>query len=62
MEEPPLKTKLAYLWVLFVSLKNASDGAISYNQIKSYIDIYGELTAYEVDVIRELDQLSLQEA
>ena len=62
MEEPPLKTKLAYLWVLFVSLKNASDGAISYNQIKSYIDIYGELTAYEVDVIRELDQLALQEA
>jgi len=47
---------------LFVSLKNASEGAISYNQIKSYMDIYGDLTAFEVDLIRELDQLSYQEA
>ena len=61
-ERPALRPELAYLWALFVSLKNASEGAISYNQIKSYMDIYGDLTAFEVDLIRELDQLSYQEA
>jgi hypothetical protein len=61
-ERPKLRSELAYLWALFVSLKNASEGAISYNQIKSYMDIYGDLTAFEVDLIRELDQLSYQEA
>jgi hypothetical protein len=61
-ERPELRAELAYLWALFVSLKNASEGAISYNQIKSYMDIYGDLTAFEVDLIRELDQLSYQEA
>lgn len=60
--QPVLRSELTYLWVLFVQLKNASEGSISYNQIKSYMEIYGDLTAYEVDVIRELDQLSLQEA
>ena len=59
---PELRDELGFLWVLFVSLKNASEGAISYNQIKSYMDIYGDLTAFEVDLIRELDQLSIQEA
>jgi hypothetical protein len=59
---PELRDELGFLWALFVSLKNASEGAISYNQIKSYMDIYGDLTAFEVDLIRELDQLSLQEA
>tara|TARA_R110000822_G_scaffold181178_2_gene320875 strand:- start:1172 stop:1357 length:186 start_codon:yes stop_codon:yes gene_type:complete len=57
-----LREQLGFLWGLFVSLKNASEGAISYNQIKSYMDIYGDLTAFEVDLIRELDQLSFQEA
>jgi hypothetical protein len=61
-ERPKLRSELDYLWGLFVSLKNASEGAISYNQIKSYMDIYGDLTAFEVDLIRELDQLSYQEA
>ncbi|MGY9001602.1 MAG: phage tail assembly chaperone [Rhodospirillales bacterium] len=59
---PELREQLGFLWGLFVSLKNASEGAISYNQIKSYMDIYGDLTAFEVDLIRELDQLSFQEA
>lgn len=59
---PELRDELGFLWALFVSLKNASEGAISYNQIKSYMDIYGDLTAFEVDLIRELDQLSLLEA
>jgi len=44
-----------------VSLKNASSGAISYNEINSYMSIYGKLSTFEVDVIRELDNLHAKE-
>lgn len=44
-----------------MSLKNASSGAISYNEINSYMSIYGKLSTFEVDVIRELDNLHAKE-
>ena len=44
-----------------MSLKNASSGAISYNEINSYMSIYGNLSTFEVDVIRRLDTLHAQE-
>jgi len=44
-----------------VSLKNASSGAISYNEINSYMSIYGRLSTFEVDIIRSLDILHAQE-
>jgi hypothetical protein len=59
--EPELRQELSYLWELFVSLKNASSGAISYNEINSYMSIYGKLSTFEVDVIRKLDTLHAQE-
>jgi len=43
-------------------LKNASDGPISYPQIKAYMDIFGELTLFEIDMIIELDQAQRLEA
>jgi len=61
-EEPLLNAKLSYLWALFVSLKNASDGTISYTEIQSYISIYGDLSTFEVDAVRALDALHLREA
>lgn len=59
--EPELREELVYLWDLFVSLKNASSGAISYNEINSYMSIYGRLSTFEVDIIRNLDILHAQE-
>ena len=50
-----------YLWVLFVTLKNASSGAISYPEIQAYMAIYGDLSTFEVDAIRALDTLHSQE-
>ena len=44
-----------------MSLKNASSGAISYNEINSYMAIYGNLSTFEVDIIRNLDILHAQE-
>jgi len=52
---------LAYLWGLFVSLKNASSGAILYSEIQAYMAIYGDLSIFEVDAIRALDTLHFKE-
>jgi len=58
---PTLRSELEYLWSIFVSLKNASQGSISYTEIQSYASIYGELSGFEIDVIRNLDNLHLAE-
>tara|TARA_R110000787_G_scaffold96186_4_gene199388 strand:+ start:2152 stop:2346 length:195 start_codon:yes stop_codon:yes gene_type:complete len=58
---PTLRKELAYLWAIFVSLKNASSGVISYTQIKDYMAIYGDLSTFEVDAIRSLDILHSKE-
>lgn len=60
-ERPILRNELTYLWVLFVSLKNASSGVISYTQIKDYMAIYGNLSPFEVDAVRSLDLLHSKE-
>ena len=52
---------MAYLWSLFVNLKNASSGAIPYSEIQAYMAIYGDLSIFEVDAIRALDTLHSQE-
>ena len=59
---PNLRNELVYLWSIFVSLRNASEGVISYNQIRSYCEIYGNLNVFEVDLITELDRLYRKEA
>jgi len=58
---PDLSNELDYLWALFVSLKNAASGPIGYDQIQAYMTIYGDLSPFEVDVIRWLDTLHSQE-
>jgi len=45
-----------------VAIKNAASGPISFTEIKAYSDIYGELDAFEVDVIRVLDGMHESEA
>jgi hypothetical protein len=59
---PSLRDELGYLWALFVSLKNAADGPISYTEIQAFAGIYGELSVFEIDVIRKLDDLYSAEA
>lgn len=58
---PKLKPELLYLWSMFVSLKNASKGSIGYDEIQAYGNIYGDLSPFEVDIIRWLDTLHYQE-
>lgn len=54
-EAPELRDCLDYIWSLFVRLRNASDGPISYTEIQSYMDIYGRLAVFEIDAIMLLD-------
>lgn len=56
-DAPVLRHELNYLWSLFVSLKNAAEGAISYTEIQAYVSIYGDLSVFEIDLIRTLDDL-----
>jgi hypothetical protein len=60
-DAPVLRHELNYLWSLFVSLKNAAEGAISYTEIQAYISIYGDLSVFEIDLIRTLDDLHSSE-
>jgi len=46
----------------FVRLKNASGEVISYTHIKDYMEMFGELTLFEIDTIVELDQAQRLEA
>jgi len=46
---------------MFVSLKNAAQGSISYTELQSYANIYGELSVFEIDLIRALDDLHSME-
>jgi len=59
---PSLRDELGYLWALFVNLKNATNGRISYTEIQAFAGIYGELSVFEIDVIRTLDDLYSEEA
>jgi len=45
-----------------VNLKNATGDTISYSEIQAYINIYGDLSTFEIDVIRTLDELYNSEA
>ena len=56
-ERPRLRAELLPYWGLFVDLKNAADGPVKYTQISAYSAVYGELSIFEVDMIRALDQL-----
>lgn len=60
-DAPKLSDSLAYLWSIYVQLKNAAEGQIGYNDIKAYAEFYGDLTAWEVDTIRTLDDTHAQE-
>jgi len=60
-DAPKLRSELRYLWALFVSLKNASSKCITYSDIHAYMQIYGDLTVFEVDVVCHLDTLHSRE-
>ena len=58
---PKLDPKLNYLWSIFVELKNSSENSISFPEINAYMQIYGDLSVFEIDTICHLDTLHSQE-
>lgn len=60
-DAPKLDANLSYLWSIYVELKNASDGPIGYNDIKAYCELCGDLTPWEVETVRHLDELYARE-
>jgi|TARA_R110001599_G_scaffold295253_1_gene499408 hypothetical protein len=60
-DAPTLDPKLSYLWSIFVALKNSAPDCITYPQITAYMQIYGELSSFEVEAITVLDALHSQE-
>ena len=60
-DAPKLDPKLSYLWAIFVELKNSTPDCITYPQINAYMQIYGDLSVFEIDSISHLDALHSQE-
>lgn len=54
-QAPTLADNLQYIWQIFVSIRNQSEGAIRYSDLFAYQQFYGALKAFEVDAIIALD-------
>ena len=50
-----LDGKLNYIWIVFVELFNATNGAITYSEIKAYCDLNGSLTPFEIKAIMKIN-------
>lgn len=46
-----------YLWALYTELHNATQGDITYSELQAYSHFNGELTSFEVEAVRTLNQL-----
>lgn len=46
-----------YLWELYCDLHNANQGVITYSELQAYSHFNGDLTPFEVGVVRTLNQL-----
>ena len=61
-DKPSFPDHLGYLWEHYVTLKNASEGAVSFEQIQAFCQLTGEhLLPWEVEAIRALDTAHSQE-
>lgn len=61
-DKPAFPDHLDYLWEQYVALKNASEGAVSFEQIHAFCNLTGErLAPWEVEAIRSLDNAHAQE-
>ena len=54
---PDIPKGTEYLWSLYLDLHNATGGEITYQEMLAYSAFNGELTAFEVDAVRSLNQL-----
>lgn len=50
-----LDNDLKYIWLIFVDLFNATNGVITYSEIKAYSEINGRLTAFETRAIMRIN-------
>lgn len=54
---PVLAEELQYLWALYVEINNGSDGRITWKDLHAYCELMGELSPFEIEVIRNLNEL-----
>lgn len=50
-----LDYKLHYIWIIFIELFNATNGEITYSEIKAYSEINGTLTPFEIKAIMKIN-------
>ena len=50
-----LDDKLQYIWLIFVELHNATNGEITYSEIKAYSELNGTLTPFEIRAIMKIN-------
>ena len=69
MEGPKFPSQLAHIWSAFINLNNTRPQgysgplAIPYTEIKAWIELTNNtLEAWEVDVLKKLDQIYLKVA
>tara|TARA_R110002124_G_scaffold264353_1_gene430976 strand:+ start:202 stop:357 length:156 start_codon:yes stop_codon:yes gene_type:complete len=49
---------MSYIWSAFLDLNNPDNGKISYQELKEYSEIHGELSPFEVNAIRRLSAVN----
>lgn len=57
---PTLPEGADYLWHLYLDLHNATKGEITYSELQAYTTFNGDLTAFEVEAVRTLNQLFMR--
>tara|TARA_R110001606_G_scaffold9326_1_gene40399 strand:+ start:246 stop:548 length:303 start_codon:yes stop_codon:yes gene_type:complete len=55
---PELRPELSYIWQVFLDLNNVDNGKISYEELRHYSDIHGELSPFEISAIRRLSAVN----
>jgi len=51
---PELRKELHYLWSIFLDLYSPDSGKVSYQELREYANVHGELSGFEIGVIRRL--------
>lgn len=49
---------MSYIWSAFLDLNNPDNGKISYQELKEYSAIHGELSPFEISAIRRLSAVN----
>tara|TARA_R110000868_G_scaffold2962_2_gene20082 strand:- start:2220 stop:2399 length:180 start_codon:yes stop_codon:yes gene_type:complete len=50
-----LGDNLHYIWIIFIELYNATNGDITYSEVKAYCELNGTLTPFEIKAIMKIN-------